>query len=57
MHFFRNYASYALRADLCDFAFNLVHNSGSPEMASHTLSIGQVPFTLLFCIELLRSFH
>lgn len=29
MHFFQNYANYALRAELCDFTS--AHNSGSPE--------------------------
>jgi len=28
MRFFRNYANYALRPELCDFAS--AHNSGSP---------------------------
>ena len=39
--FFRNYANYALRTELCDFA--LAHNSGSPSncqiVCSHLICV------------------
>ena len=41
MRFFCNYANYALRAELCDFAS--AHNSGSPVEGSgvHTRFVSQ----------------